>query len=48
MVGSYQVKASQGSRVSFEFEIRRNITFVGGDSGTGKTTLYNMIADYMR
>lgn len=48
MVGSYEVKASQGRRVSFEFEIRRNITLVGGDSGTGKTTLYDMIADYMR
>lgn len=29
MVGSYEVKASQGRRVSFEFEIRRNITLVG-------------------
>lgn len=48
MVGSYRVKVSQGRRVSFEFEVRRNITLVGGDSGTGKTTLYNMIVDYMR
>ena len=32
----------------FEFDLYRNITVIRGDSGTGKTTLYNMIADYAR
>ena len=34
--------------VKFRFDLVRNITLVRGDSGTGKTTLYAMIADYMR
>lgn len=33
---------------SFQFELHRNITVVRGDSGTGKTTLFDMIADYTR
>ena len=32
----------------YMFELRRNITVVRGDSGTGKTTLFNMVADYTR
>ncbi len=32
----------------YKFDLRRNITIVRGESGTGKTTLYNMIADYSR
>ena len=32
----------------YDFELRRNITVVRGDSGTGKTTLFNMVADYTR
>ncbi len=32
----------------FKFDLYRNITVVRGDSGTGKTTLYDMIADYTR
>lgn len=32
----------------FKFDLHRNITVVQGDSGTGKTTLYDMIADYTR
>lgn len=35
-------------KVKFVFDLYRNITIVRGDSGTGKTTLYNMIADYTR
>lgn len=35
-------------KVKFTFDLYRNITVVRGDSGTGKTTLYNMIADYTR
>ena len=32
----------------FEFDLYRNITIINGDSGTGKTTLFNMIVDYTR
>ncbi len=32
----------------YKFDLYRNITIIRGDSGTGKTTLYNMIADYTR
>lgn len=35
-------------KVKFVFDLYRNITIVRGDSGTGKSTLYNMIADYTR
>ncbi len=30
----------------YEFEIKRNITIVQGDSATGKTTLIDMIRQY--
>ena len=46
MIGSFQIKVSRRRGASFGFTIRRNITVVRGDSGTGKTTLYEMIADY--
>lgn len=45
MIGSIQV-AVKNSRNSYTFTLRRNITILCGDSGIGKTTLYNMIADY--
>ena len=32
----------------YKFDLHRNITIVGGKSGTGKTTLFDMIADYTR
>ncbi len=32
----------------FDFTLYRNITIIRGDSGTGKTTLFNMVADYTR
>lgn len=32
----------------FKFDLNRNITIIRGDSGTGKTTLYNLVADYTR
>jgi len=35
-------------KAKFKFDLYRNITIVRGDSGTGKTTLYSMIADYTR
>ena len=33
----------QNNRLHYEFEIKRNITIVRGDSATGKTTLINML-----
>lgn len=47
MRGSYRVVV-QNSFVKFDFTIRRNITIIQGDSGTGKTTLIDMIAAYYR
>ena len=38
----------QNRRVKYEFDIIRNITIIRGDSGTGKTTLFNLISTYER
>lgn len=42
MKGKYRIVV-KNNRVHYEFEIKRNITIVRGDSGTGKTTLINML-----
>ena len=42
MKGKYRVVV-QNNRLHYEFEIRRNITIIQGDSATGKTTLINML-----
>lgn len=34
-------------RIKYEFDICRNITLIQGDSATGKTTLVNMLAEYV-
>ena len=47
MKGVQHVKVSNRKTV-FQFDLKRNITILCGDSGTGKTTLYNLIADYTR
>lgn len=47
MIGVQKVSVSN-RYAKFDFELHRNITIVRGDSGTGKTTLYSMIADYTR
>lgn len=36
------------SRNSYNFQLKRNITILSGESGRGKTTLYDMIYDYNR
>ncbi|MBP3208352.1 MAG: translation initiation factor 2 [Oscillospiraceae bacterium] len=36
----------QNKRIRFEFDLRRNITVIRGDSATGKTTLISMIDAY--
>lgn len=43
MKGKYHVMV-QNNRIRYEFDIKRNITIIRGDSATGKTTLYSMIA----
>ena len=45
MVGAYRV-VIQNKKIKFDFEIRRNITILRGDSATGKTTLVEMIQEY--
>ena len=47
MKGKYHVIV-QNNRIKFEFDIKRNITIIRGDSATGKTTLFNMINTYQR
>ena len=45
MKGTYRILL-QSKRIKYDFEIRRNITVIRGNSGTGKTTLINMLNDY--
>ena len=45
MTGSISIVV-RDKRNSYSFVLRRNITLLSGDSGRGKTTLYEMIADY--
>ncbi len=47
MNGKHSVKVSD-RRVRYIFELVRNITVVQGNSGTGKTTLFDMISAYTR
>ena len=47
MRGTHHVEVKNRD-ASFKFDLFRNITIVRGNSGTGKTTLFEMIADYTR
>ncbi len=47
MNGKHTVKIND-NRVRYSFELVRNITIVKGNSGTGKTTLYEMVSAYTR
>ena len=47
MKGTQAVRVTS-RRTDFKFEVRRSVTVVKGDSGTGKTTLYDLIASYTR
>lgn len=40
--GKYKITV-KNNRLQYEFEIKRNITVIRGDSATGKTTLINML-----
>lgn len=45
MIGPIRVTV-KNTRNAYAFTLKRNITILSGNSGTGKTTLYNMIAEY--
>ena len=47
MKGKYHVIV-QNKRLRYEFDIKRNITIIRGDSATGKTTLYDYIVGVLR
>ena len=47
MNGKHHVKIND-RRVRYSFELVRNITVVQGNSGTGKTTLFDMVSAYTR
>lgn len=44
MIGQYRVTV-EDKRVKYDFTVKRKYTILCGDSASGKTTLYNMIAD---
>jgi len=41
--GKINVLAKVGKKVSYEFEIKRKITFIRGDSGSGKSKLVELV-----
>ncbi len=45
MKGSHKIIV-QNKRIRYDFEIRRNITVIRGDSATGKTALVDMIREH--
>lgn len=45
MKGKYRIIV-ENKRIKYDFEIKRNITVIKGDSATGKTTLIDMISEY--
>lgn len=45
MKGIHKVSVST-KRLRYDFELRRNLTIIRGDSATGKTTLVDMIQEY--
>lgn len=46
MRGKHRVVVST-KRLKYDFEVRRNLTIIRGDSATGKTTLVDMIRDFV-
>lgn len=47
MHGEYKVRV-KNNRNSYNFSLRRNITLLKGESGRGKTTLFDMIHEHNR
>lgn len=46
MIGKHRIIIST-KRLKYDFELRRNLTIIQGDSATGKTTLVDMIRDFV-
>ena len=46
MKGRHRIVVST-KRLKYDFEVRRNLSIIRGDSATGKTTLVDMIRDYV-
>ena len=46
MKGTHRV-IIQNKRVRYDFELRRNLTVLRGDSATGKTTLIDMVQEHI-
>ena len=46
MRGKHRIIVST-KRLKYDFELRRNLTIIRGDSATGKTTLVDMIQEYV-
>ena len=46
MRGKHRVIVST-KRLKYDFEIRKNLTIIRGDSATGKTTLVDIIQEYV-
>ena len=47
MRGKHRVVVST-KRLKYDFELRRNLTIIRGDSATGKTTLLRILYEYLR
>ncbi len=47
MKGEVELKI-HNNKVNYNFVLKRNVTIVRGESGTGKTTLYRLVSDYMK
>ena len=45
MKGKYRIIV-ENKKIRYDFEVKRNITIIKGDSATGKTTLADMISEY--
>lgn len=45
MVTKHSIMVQSGRGIQYKFEIHRKYTIIRGDSGTGKTTLVNLISD---
>lgn len=45
MKGKHHIRI-QNRKIQYEFDVKRNITIIRGDSATGKTTLIDMLSQY--
>lgn len=47
MKGAHRVIV-ESKKIKYDFEVKRNLTIITGDSGSGKTVLIDLIRDYRR